>query len=322
MALLGAGVQPGDEVITVSHSFIATANAVRQCGARPIFVDIDPETYNIDPARVAEAVTEHTRCILCVHQMGMPCDVTAILKIAAQHDLPLVEDAACAIGSEIEIDGRWERIGAPHGTVACFSFHPRKVLTTGDGGMLTTNDPELDRKFRLWRQHGMSVSDQTRHHSPKIVFETYEVPGFNYRMTDILAAVGRAQLQRLSDLVAERRRLARLYSEVLAPVEFVVPPSEPAWARSNWQSYPVRLAKKSSQRSLMQSLLDRGVATRRGIMCAHRSPAYAGQQLRHSLSNSEEAEDGVILLPLFPGMGEDDIRYVADRLNEASSTLR
>ena len=322
LALLGAGVQPGDEVITVSHSFIATANAVRQCGARPIFVDIDPETYNIDPARVTEAVTERTRCILCVHQMGMPCDVTAILKIAAQHDLPLVEDAACAIGSEIEIDGRWERIGAPHGTVACFSFHPRKVLTTGDGGMLTTNDPELDRKFRLWRQHGMSVSDQTRHHSPKIVFETYEVPGFNYRMTDILAAVGRAQLQRLSDLVAERRRLARLYSEVLAPVEFVVPPSEPAWARSNWQSYPVRLAKKSSQRSLMQSLLDRGVATRRGIMCAHRSPAYAGQQLRHSLPNSEEAEDGVVLLPLFPGMGEDDIRYVADRLNEASSTLR
>jgi dTDP-4-amino-4,6-dideoxygalactose transaminase len=153
LALLGLGVKPGDEVITVSHSFVATANSIRYCGAQPVFVDIEPDTYNIDAALIEAAISDRTKAILCVHQVGMPCDLRAIMEIAARHQLSVIEDAACAIGSEIRIDGRWEKIGKPHGAVACFSFHPRKVVTTGDGGMLTTADPEIDRKVRLWRQH-------------------------------------------------------------------------------------------------------------------------------------------------------------------------
>src|SRR5690242_4776646 len=153
LALHVLGVGAGDEVITVSHSFIATANAVRYCGARPVFVDIDPRTYNMDPALLEATITPRTRAIMPVHQVGMPCDMKSILAVAERHRLPVVEDAACASGSQLNTGAGWERVGRPHGTVACFSFHPRKVMTTGDGGMLTTRDAELDRKFRLLRQH-------------------------------------------------------------------------------------------------------------------------------------------------------------------------
>ena len=147
LALLGVGVKPGDEVITVSHSYIATANSVRYCGAQPVFVDIDAATFNIAPERIEEAICARTRAILCVHQMGMPCDLKRVLDIASSHKIAVVEDAACAVGSEILWKEKWEKIGRPHGHVACFSFHPRKLLTTGDGGMLTTSDAAMDRKF-------------------------------------------------------------------------------------------------------------------------------------------------------------------------------
>src|SRR5690606_25038420 len=141
LALKAVGVGPGHEVITVSHSFIATANAVRYCDAVPVFVDIEACGFNMDPDLVEAAITPATKAILCVHQLGMPCDLKRILAIAARHGLPVIEDAACATGSEILFDGKWEKIGKPHGDIACFSFHPRKVVTTGDGGMLTTANP-------------------------------------------------------------------------------------------------------------------------------------------------------------------------------------
>ena len=144
LALRAAGVRAGDEVITVSHSFIATANAIRYCGAVPVFVDVSPTTYNIDPARISAVASARTRAILAVHQLGMPCDLPALIEVARRRQLPLIEDAACAAGSEIEFRGRWERIGRPHGDIACFSFHPRKVISTGDGGMITTASPEID----------------------------------------------------------------------------------------------------------------------------------------------------------------------------------
>ena len=241
LALTALNIAPGDEVITASHSFIATANSIRYCGATPVFVDIDPDTYNIDPERVAEAITPRTRAIIAVHQMGMPCDLAALVAIADRHGIALIEDAACAAGSQIRINGRWDRIGKPDGRIACFSFHPRKVITTGEGGMLTTSDPELDRKFRLLRQHGMSVPDTVRHGSPRVIFEDYLTVGFNYRMTDIQAAVGRKQLTKLSEIVARRRALAARYAELLGNIEGLSLPFEPEWARSNWQSYCVRL---------------------------------------------------------------------------------
>ena len=329
LALLCVGVKPGDEVITVSHSFIATANSIRYCGATPVFIDIEPDTFNMDPALIEGAITERTRCILCVHQMGMPCDMKAILDIARRHSLPVVEDAACAIGSEILWNGRWERIGKPHADIACFSFHPRKVITTGDGGMITTSDPEADRQLRLLRQHGMSVPDVARHGAKEVIFESYVLLGYNYRMTDIQAAVGREQLKRLPEIVERRRLLAARYRELLAGVPGLKCPEEPPWARSNWQSFCVRLPQGSDQRAVMQFMLDRGIATRRGIMCTHLEPTYGGQppaasagnsalqgasRIPAQLNESESAQGQGILLPLFPQMTSEEQSRVVGAL--------
>lgn len=306
LALLVAGVKPGDEVITVSHSYIATANSIRYCGATPVFVDIDPATYNIDSDLIEPAITPKTRAILVVHQIGMPCDLARIVPIAKRHRLPLIEDAACAIGSEILWDGEWQKIGRPHGDVACFSFHPRKVISTGDGGMLTTRHAEWDRQFRLLRQHAMSVPDTVRHGSAQVIFESYPTVGYNYRMTDIQAAVGREQLKRLASIVTERRRLAARYADLLAGIDGLVLPHEPAWARSNWQSFGVRLPVGLDQRAVMQHMLDAGINTRRGIMCSHREECYRDTAKLHALFCSEDAQDRIVLLPLYPGMSDDD----------------
>lgn len=332
LALLAVGVRPGDEVITVSHSFIATASSIRYCGATPVFVDIEPETFNIDPALIEAAITERTRAILCVHQMGMPCDLAAIVELGKRHSLPVVEDAACAIGSEIFWQGTWEKVGKPHGDIACFSFHPRKVITTGDGGMLTTSNPELDRQFRLWRQHGMSATDTARHAASEVIFESYETLGYNYRLTDIQAAIGREQLKRLPAIIERRRFLADRYTRLLAAIsDEVLLPFEPSWARSNWQSYCVSLADGIDQRHVMQVMLDAGIATRRGVMCTHREPAYsremwscgsvsdAGLCVSGScahLSRSERAQDRAILLPLFHQLTESMQDLVVKCLEE------
>jgi dTDP-4-amino-4,6-dideoxygalactose transaminase len=319
LALLALGAGPGDEVITVSHSYIATANAIRYCGATPVFVDIEPVTYNLNPNLLEAAITARTRAILGVHQIGMPSNLQAILPIARRHAVPVIEDAACAIGSEILWEGNWEKIGKPHGDIACFSFHPRKVITTGDGGMLTTANPEYDRKFRLWRQHGMSVSDAVRHKSSQVTFEEYSELGYNYRMTDIQAAVGREQLKRLPAIVARRRELAANYHRLLAGLRGVTLPAEPAYARSNWQSYSLRLPADCDQTAVMQFMLDRGIATRRGIMCSHREPAYQGGQYRAAgpLTESEAAQDRTIILPLFHQMTAEDQDRVATSLASA-----
>jgi perosamine synthetase len=337
LALLAVGVRPGDEVITVSHSYIATANSIRYCGGVPVFVDIDPATFNIDPQKIGPAIGERTRAILCVHQMGMPCDLKPILEVAREHKLPVVEDAACAIGSEILWQNhvghdQWEKIGKPHGNVACFSFHPRKLLTTGDGGMLITADAEIDRKFRLWRQHGMSVPDTVRHASRQVVFESYPELGFNYRLTDIQAAIGREQLKRLPEGLSQRRQLAARYRQLLADIPGLILPTEPDWARTNWQSYCLRLPANTKQRRVMQEMLNEGIATRRGIMCAHLEPAYtdpttwrcaqAGCKPGGScpnLSESERAQSEGVILPLFSQMTEEQQVRVASALRQACS---
>jgi len=317
LALLAAGVKAGDEVITVSHSYIATANSIRYCGATPIFVDIDARTFNLDPELLESAITERTRAILCVHQIGMPCDLKRIIEAARRHSLPVIEDAACAIGSEILWNGAWEKIGRPHADIACFSFHPRKVVSTGDGGMITTNNPDWDRKFRLLRQHAMSVPDTVRHGSSQVIFESYPEVGYNYRMTDLQAAVGREQLKRLPEIVARRRELGDQYRTLLAGIRGLEAPSEPEWARTNWQSYCVRLPAHTNQRSVMQAMLDSGISTRRGIMCSHREPACKDLPLRHTLAESERAQETCILLPLYPQMTGEEQKQVALALGSA-----
>jgi dTDP-4-amino-4,6-dideoxygalactose transaminase len=320
LALLVAGVRPGDEVITVSHSYIATANSIRYCGATPVFVDIQPDTFNMDPALVEAAVTPRTRAILCVHQIGMPCDLRSLVAIGRRLKLPVIEDAACAIGSEILWDGRWERIGQPQADIACFSFHPRKVISTGDGGMLTTSNADWDKEFRLLRQHAMSVPDTVRHGSNQVIFESYPTTGYNYRMTDIQAAVGREQLKRLPGIIERRRELASRYGELLGDIEGLRLPTEPSWAKTNWQSYCVRLPQGCDQRGVMQSMLDDGIGTRRGIMCTHREPAYAQSPLRFALPHSEAAQDQCILLPLFAQMTQAQQQQVVASLRKACDT--
>jgi len=332
LALLAVSVRPGDEVITVSHSYIATANSIRYCGALPVFVDIEPDTFNLDPRKIEPAISKRTRAILCVHQIGMPCDLKRILEIARRHNIRVVEDAACAVGSEIRWKGNWEKIGKPHADVACFSFHPRKLLTTGDGGMLTTGDSEIDGKFRLWRQHGMSLPDTVRHASPKVMFESYPELGFNYRMTDIQAAIGREQLKRLPEAISRRRQLAARYTELLADLPGLVVPTERKWARTNWQSYCVRLPEGADQHSVMQQMLDEGIATRRGIMCSHLEPAYHDPATWRcaqgtckpsgkcpNLMESERAQNEGLLLPLFSQMTEEQQIRVADCLRQVCS---
>jgi dTDP-4-amino-4,6-dideoxygalactose transaminase len=347
LALRAAGAGPGDEVITVSCSFIATANAVVHAGAVPVFVDVDRDYQNIDPDKVEHAITPRTRAILCVHQIGMPCDLPRLAQIARRHGLPLVEDAACAIGSEIlwndgqwrvangqsptadsqspiANDRGWEKIGKPHGDVACFSFHPRKLVTTGDGGMITTARADWDGKFRLWRQHSMTVPDTARHQARQVIFEQYSELGYNYRMTDIQAAVGREQLRRLPAMLERRRAQAQRYRSLLAAIPGLGVPCEPAWARTNWQSYSIRLPDYCNQRAVMQTLLDAGISARRGVMCAHREPAYAGrsQSVRSPLPESEFVQDRTIILPLFHEMTEADQDRVVKALAEACEILR
>ncbi len=315
LALLAAGVAPGDEVVTVSHSFIATANAIRYCGAIPVFVDVELATFNVDPALVEAALSPRTKALLVVHQLGMPCDLAQLVALARRRGLVVIEDAACAIGSEIEWQGTWQRIGRPHGDLACFSFHPRKLLSTGDGGMVATADATLDVRLRLLRQHGMSVPDTVRHASSQVVFEAYPVVGFNYRMTDIQAAIGREQLKRLPAIVERRRALAARYHAALAAHPRVVVPHEPAWARSNWQTYAVRL-RDADQRAVMQRMLDDGVATRRGVMNAHLEGAYPPGTWRAagSLARSEEAQATAVVLPLFHQMTDGEQERVVTAL--------
>ena len=308
LALLAVGVGPGDEVITASHSYISTANTVRHCGAEPVFVDIDPLTYNMDPAGLDAARSPRTRAVLAVHQMGMPCDLDAIQAFAKRHGLALVEDAACAIGSEIlDATGAWSPIGGPRGDVACFSFHPRKVVTTGDGGMITTRDPTLDVRMRRLRNQGQEIRDGAI---------TFPEVGFNYRMTDIHAALGRVQLARLPAMIIRRREQAALYTDLIATVTGLVAPAEPAWGLSNWQSYCVRLPAGTDQVAVIQRLADRGVATRGGIMNAHEEAPYL-DPARAPLPHSEAARRGCLTLPIYHDLTAADQRRVIEELAEA-----
>src|SRR3989338_1003630 len=179
--------------------------------------------------------------IMPVHQLGMPCDIQSILRVARKYNLPVIEDAACALGSEIKIDDKWERIGRPRGDIACFSFHPRKIITTGDGGMLTTNNADYDHHLRLLRNHGMNISGVERKDSNKVIVEKYLFTAFNYRMTDLQAAIGLPQLRRLPEFIAKRREINDFYHQYLGDIPWLELPFEPDYAKSNWQSYSVNV---------------------------------------------------------------------------------
>jgi dTDP-4-amino-4,6-dideoxygalactose transaminase len=309
LALYVEGVGPGDEVIVPSMSFIATANAVWQNGATPVFADIDPRTYNMDAESVRRVITSRTKAIMPVHQLGLPADMDPLLELAAEHGLRVVEDAACAIGASYK--GR--KIGSL-GPLACFSFHPRKVITTGEGGMIAVQDPAVAARLRRLRQHAMDVSDLVRHGAKDIILESYPERGWNHRMTDMQAALGLCQLELLDEIREERRRLAARYTEALESIPFVEPPFEPDYADRTWQTYAVRLAADAPVEAaeLMRLLLTDGVATRRGVMASHHEAAYA--QSPADLPNTEAATRDSMMLPLFAGLTDEQQDHVIGSL--------
>jgi perosamine synthetase len=309
LALHGAGVRPGDEVIVPSLSFIATANAVWMCGARPVFAEIDPRTCNLDPQAVERAITPCTKAIMPVHQVGLPCDMDAMLQIAAAHELAIVQDAACAIGATYK--GR--RVGSI-GPVSCFSLHPRKVITTGEGGMIALTDPAAGERLRALRQHAMSVSDLARHSTTDLVLESYPERGFNYRMTDMQAALGLCQLDVLDHVLERRRVLAERYSAALADIPHLQTPWEPPYASRTWQSYSVRLSPRApiGRDELMRRLLADGIPTRRGVMAIHLERAYADPAVRLPLT--EAAALQMLMLPLFADLTFEQQDRVIERL--------
>jgi len=316
LALLCVGVEPGDEVIAPSMSFIATANAIVHTGATPVFAEVDPETFNLDVDDTRRRISSRTKAILLVHQLGLPADIDAFRTLAGEHGLKLVEDAACAIGSRYH--GR--PIGS-HSELVCFSFHPRKLLTTGDGGMITTSSEEHADRLRRLRHHGMSIPDTVRNASTRVLRESYTELGYNYRLTDLQAAVGLAQLERLGAILERRQQLAQRYDRAFRDHPTIRTPVVPAAVSWNVQSYAVRLRgfDAASRDAVMQDLLDDGIATRPGVMTAHREPAY-----RHvgplSLPRSEAASDSSVQLPLYCDLAASDQDEVVDALDRAVRT--
>jgi dTDP-4-amino-4,6-dideoxygalactose transaminase len=312
LAMHALGVGPGDEVIVPSLSFIATANAPRYVGARPVFADVDLETQNLTAETVERTLGPATRAVIVVHQAGMPADVDAIEAVCKPRGVAVVEDAACAIGSSY----RGRPVGARN--LVALSFHPRKLITTGEGGMLLTEDAALARRLRRLREHGMAVSAHERHASRAVVVESYEELGFNFRMTDLQAAVGLVQLAKLEQMVAERRRLAERYREALEVVPGLFLPADPPYGTTNYQSYVVRLDDDLpvERDAVMQELLDQGVATRRGIMAAHLEPACA-EVSAPDLPMTERLSRRTLILPLFHGMDDGQLGRVADTLTRA-----
>jgi perosamine synthetase len=315
LALVVVGAGPGDEVVVPSLSFIATANAVRYSGALPVFADVDAATGNLTAATVAPVLTPATKAVLVVHQAGLPADLDELRALCEPRGVALVEDAACAAGSTY----RGRPVGAGS-LIATWSFHPRKIITTGEGGMITTDNAEWADRLRRLREHGMNVSAATRHLSRQPVLESYLETGFNYRMTDIQAAVGLVQLGRLGEIVARRRELARRYQSLLAGVRGVQPVSDPAYGATNYQSFWVTLTGEFpvARTDMLALLAERGVSARRGIMAAHLEPAYAGHP-HAPLPVTEWLTARSLILPLFHAMTEAEQDQVVAVFHEVAA---
>lgn len=317
LAMVACNIGPGDEVICPSLSFIATANSITYVGATPVFCDIDPATFNVDPFKLEELITAKTKAILVVHQIGLPAEMNMISEIAKKHRLTVIEDAACAIGSEYE----GQRIGKPLGTIACFSFHPRKILTTGEGGMITTQDADLAARLSKLRQHAMSLSDVIRHSAKQVTTETYEEVGYNFRMTDIQAAIGSVQLERLPDFLERRRHLAARYDQALKPLSWLETPYVPVNCLHNYQSYMVRLKGVAAVKrdAIMQALLEKNISTRRAIMATHRELPYRSRNWDAALPQTNLIAETAMLLPLFHQFSESDQDHVIEALYSISA---
>ena len=314
LALIAAGIGPGDEVVAPSLSFIATMNAARYVGADPVFADVDPATLNLVPTTIEPRLTGKTRAVIVADQAGVPADLDAIRALCEPRGVAVIEDAACAAGAVYR--------GRPAGataSLATFSFHPRKLLTTGEGGMITTPDADVAARLRRLREHGMSVGAAERHASQQPVIERYLEVGYNYRMTDVQAAIGLVQLAKLGRQIERRRELAARYQELLADIPGLVTVRDPRYGTTNYQSFWVQLPDgfPVSRDDLLRMLADAGVSARRGIMAAHLEPAYAGF-LCPPLPVTERVTAGSLILPLFHELTEEEQDLVVSVVHAAA----
>jgi perosamine synthetase len=307
LALVAAGFGPGDEVIVPALSFIATANAVRMVGARVVFADVDLATLNLDPDDAAGRITGRTRGLMAVHQLGLPADLARLGDLAQKHDLTLLEDAACGLGSS------WQNtpIGRPHGTMACFSFHPRKIITTGEGGAITTSDEDLANRLRRLRNHGGEVTPVAGTPGPI----QYPELGYNYRMSDLHAAVGLAQLERLDEILKRRRRIARRYDARLRSHPALTTPPVVPDATHNYQSYHVTLSEDvpTTTAEIVNRLATQSISVQGGLTAIHREPAYADESTP-TLPHTEALHRRGLFLPIYPELSDDEIARVCDAL--------
>jgi len=313
LSMIVSEIGAGDEVICPSMSYIATANSIRYTGATPVFAEVDPVNFNLDPADAESKITSRTKAIMIAHQIGMPADIYAFNEICARHNIKLIEDAACASGSSY----KGKKIGS-HSELVCFSFHPRKVITTGEGGMITTSNEKLRDRLKLLRQHAMASSSIDRHNTSSALSEDHVELGYNYRMTDIQAAVGIVQLSRLDEIVMERRNIAANFIRNLSDIKWLMMPEEKEGFFTNYQSFAVRVHNDSpvSRDELMLRLGEKGISTRRGVMTAHRETAYKDLCSKLSLPVSESASDNSLMLPIFVPMLKDDIGKIIEGVRE------
>jgi dTDP-4-amino-4,6-dideoxygalactose transaminase len=312
LSMILAGIGPGDDVVVPSFSFIATANAVVYVGARPVFADVDPATGNVTADSVTAAMTPATRAVIAVDQGGVPVDLAPIRRVCDPREIAVIEDAACGAGSRYR--GQPVGVGAD---IAVWSFHPRKILTTGEGGMLTTNRADWAQRARRLREHGMSVGAEERHRSTLPPAEQYLEVGYNYRMTDVQAAIGLVQLSKLPEVISRRRKLAAVYQRELEDTVGLRCIADPDYGQGNYQSFWVEVGPEYplEREQLVEKLAASEISVRRGIMAAHRHPAYRGRDYGNaSLAVTEHLNDNTLILPLYHQMTASEQQRVLDVL--------
>lgn len=311
LALIAAGIKKGDQVVCPSLCFIATANVIRHAGAEPVFCDVDPETYNLSPDLTEKILRRNrkVKAVIVADQCGLPAEWNSFLRLGKKYRVKIIHDAACSAGSQYRLNGKWKKIGS-FTDLACFSFHGRKIVTTGEGGMITTSNPKIAAQLKRLRHHGMSISDLERHQSKKIVFEKYSEIGFNYRMSDLQAAIGVTQTKKLTKILKRRIQIAAMYTKAFSGNRHLIPPFVPKNVKTNFQTYLLGIKKsaKVSRNQLMERLMKKGIATRRGIMAIHHETPY--RKFRTKLPVTDWVSQNTIVLPLHPAMTSSDVRYV------------
>lgn len=313
LALLGIDIKNGDEVLVADFTFPATGHSVLYCGARPIFIDADIKTYNIDPELIEEKITDKTKAIIPVHTFGQPAEMDTIMKIAKHHDLKVIEDAACALGSKYK--GKY---AGTIGDAGCFSFHARKGITTGEGGMVVTDNKDLAEKVRHLSVFGMT-SAWDREKSDKFIIPIFKEAGFNYKMSDITAAVGVAQLKKLDKIIERKRDIAKYWDDKLEDIEFIDPPFVNENVKHIYQSYVSIVDKRINRNKIIEMLIKKDIQTQIGTYASHIQPVY---NFKGKCPNSLEIFNRSLALPMYYKLEEKDIDMVAASIKKVLEELK